>query len=614
MKRMKNIAVVMFAIASVTGCSDDFFNTKPDNLRSEETIFKNRAQTEKWWGGLFSLIGDPWDYPYAYNSYGIISDELDASNWGAGAVINSGAINPDNAGIGIDHIAHYEKIRQAAILLKNIDKNKEILGLNNGAELMKQYKGEAQFLRAYYYWVMMKHLGPVPIQPLEPGKAEDDYQIPRPTWEDQVAFILKEMDEAKEKLPIEYMNESSTEVDITQVGRINKLIVEAVQSQILLYNASPLFNGNPELADFKNLDGTNLIPQSYDATKWTKAAEAAKRAIDMAHNNGKSLYVYTPKRTDEPKDPYTIAFKSVRNLYWDGWRNEGIWLRPSSNTFNWSVHSAPRSTKGVAYNGIAVVQRLVDDFQMADGKSINESPSYNENTYTSTETSYYVAGTNNMYVGREARFYAWISFNGAVNPGQSQSGQNHIQFFYSGTSGKSTAPRDWPKTGYTARKNIHESFSVTPRYEPGRPAMLIRLAELYLNYAEALNESQPGHSDILIYLNKVRQRAGLPSITSGKSQNEMRDIIRHERRIELCFEGHRFFDVRRWKIAGLPNSNQGGDFYGMNMNAGKKLSDPEFHKRTKVFSRAEWNRKRYFYPFRQNEIDRNKQLVQMPGY
>lgn len=145
--------------------------------------------------------------------------------------------------------------------------------------------------------------------------------------------------------------------------------------------------------------------------------------------------------------------------------------------------------------------------------------------------------------------------------------------------------------------------------------MLIRLAELYLNYAEALNESNPSHSDVLLYLNKVRTRAGLPELSPGLSQEEMREQIRHERRIEFCFEaGHRFFDVRRWKIADKLGSDQGGAFYGMNMNEGTELSSDAYHTRVLAFTRAQWQRRFYFFPYGQNEIDRNKELVQFPGY
>ena len=145
--------------------------------------------------------------------------------------------------------------------------------------------------------------------------------------------------------------------------------------------------------------------------------------------------------------------------------------------------------------------------------------------------------------------------------------------------------------------------------------MLIRLAELYLNYAEALNESPSGdRNEMLTYLNRVRSRAGLSNL-ADLGQVEMRKQIRLERRIELCFEaGNRYFDVRRWKVADQPGYNQGGDFFGMNMSAGTSLSDPAFHVRTKAFTRTPWQRRMYFLPYGQDEMDRNKALVQFPGY
>ncbi|HMR19735.1 MAG TPA: RagB/SusD family nutrient uptake outer membrane protein, partial [Sphingobacterium sp.] len=169
-------------------------------------------------------------------------------------------------------------------------------------------------------------------------------------------------------------------------------------------------------------------------------------------------------------------------------------------------------------------------------------------------------------------------------------------------------------TGYTTRKNIHPTFSRTPAADgPGRPAMYIRLAELYLSYAEALNESNPTHGDVLTYLNAVRTRAGLPAL-SGLSQDQMREQIRRERQIELAFEGHRYFDVRRWKVADRPGYYQGGEYHGMDITKGSTLSDPAFHTRVVAVRRARWNSRFYFLPFLQSEMDRNKELVQLPGY
>ncbi|UKJ08484.1 RagB/SusD family nutrient uptake outer membrane protein [Solitalea lacus] len=597
------------ALTTITGCRKDFFDTVPDDIVKTEEVFTNRAQTERWLAGIYSSVPDIWDIRYTY-LYPLMSDESDASQW-ISPLINSGAIDPNNSPVKFEE--YYEKIRLATILLENIDKNQEIASAANGDKIINQYKAEARFLRAYYYWLMMKELGPIAIAPLHSVKPDENLQIPRSSWDECVSFVLSEIALAKQDLPLLNYRYGESTVDPLQTGRINKLIALAIESQIKLYHASPLFNGNTELADFKNLDGKQLFNQTYDASRWSQAAEAAKAAIDAAEGAGKSLYKVTNS------DPFRAAFLSCRDLYWDGVKTEGIWLRPQTNMWLYEAHVAPRSTEGTGWNGLSVVQSLVDDFRMKDGSSITGNPSYNENTYAAAGNQYYVSGTNTMYTNREPRFYAYVTFNGAVNPciAKASTGSinnSRVEFFNTGNSGKAGHPRDFPKTGYVIRKNLNPSFSINSS-ALYRPTMIIRLAELYLNYAEALNEANPGHADILIYLNKVRTRAGLPALTGTISQDQMREELRLERRIELCFEaGHRYFDVRRWKIADKPGSNQGGQFFGMNIEKGTFLSDPAFHTRTVAFTRAAWQRKFYFMPMAQWEMDRNKQLVQFPGY
>jgi len=616
--------VVCLVMLAPAGCKKGYFDNIPDNIITVDNIFENRGQTERWLAGLYSSIPDIWAAPYTYQYMGI-SDEIEFANWGVGTApsINNGAITAD--GSPSNFSAYYEKIRLASIFLEKIDNNKEILALPNGPELIKQYKGEARFMRAYYYWLMMKELGPVVLMPLKSASINDDFQIPRSSWDECVNFVLAEMAIAKADVPLQnYAVGSSTELDPAQTGRINKLIVSSVESQILLYHASPLFNGNTELGDFKNLDGKQLFNQTYDGTRWKKAADASKAAIDMAILNGKGLF----KVADD--DPFRAAYLSCRNMFWDGWKTEGIWLRSASDeNGSWERHCSPRSISGGAWNGMGVLQNLVDDFRMKDGSAISNNSSYNENTYPNTEgvigtgsktTTLYVAGTNQMYRNREARFYVDVTFNGSVNPGVAKANtptenNSRVEFFKTGSSGKDGNARDWPKTGYTARKNIIPNINFNPSVTNDRPAMLIRLAELYLNYAEALNEADPGNPDILKYLNEIRVRGGLPALTGTLSQEDMRKEIRLERRIELCYEsGIRYFDVRRWKIADKPGSNQGGAMYGMNIDAGTSLSDPAFHVRTVATVRKAWQRKYYFFPYGQNEMDRNKQLVQFPGY
>ncbi|MFZ4262676.1 RagB/SusD family nutrient uptake outer membrane protein [Sphingobacterium sp. HJSM2_6] len=604
----KSIQVALLLTASsltFTGCNDKFFDAQPDNLLNIETIFSNRAQTENYWGGLYSPIEDVWDQPYGFY-WSAITDEMDISNWQEFAQ-NSGALSADN--VTTSYVTYYNKIRQCQIFIDNVDKCDELLLAENGATLVKQYKAEARFLRAYYYWAVMKMHGPIVIMPMNVDEAAaSNYQIPRSSWDECVTFVLGLIDEALVDLPAEHYQLSTNTPDGTQLGRINKMVAEAVKSEITLFNASPLYNGNTDMSNWRNLDGKQLINPTYDASKWGVAATQAKAAIDLAEANGKGLFV------KQGADAYETAFNSVRDVFWDGYQKEGVWIRPNTQREQWERHAAPRAVVGTPYNGLAAVQELVDDFRMDNGLTISQSSSYNENTYASTGNKYYVNGTNTMYTNREPRFYAYITFNGSIIPGIAKANMTRVEFYSSGNSGKNGAPRDWPKTGYTARKNLHPGYGFNPPSVTNRAAMLIRMSELYLNYAEALNESQPNHADVLLYLNKVRTRAGLPALESGLSQARVREEIRMERRIELCFEGKRYFDVRRWKVADQDGYRQGGAITGMDMTKGTSLSDPGFHKRVVAVNRAVWNDKNYFMPWHQMELDRNKQLVQIPGY
>lgn len=610
MKKITKRGIGLFvAIAMLiqVSCNDSFFDTQPDNQLNIESIFSNREQTEQYWGGLFVAIPDVWDQS-TNEIWTYMTDEGDMSNLSRTTTdaMNAGSLNSSNT----TNLArqYWEKIRQCVIFMENIENNQEIMNAQNGPQVVARFRAEARFLRAFYYWRTFQIHGPTPILPEGVGLPTDNYQVPRTPVDEFINWLIAELDLARQDLPDETYQPGTTTVDPTQSGRISGMIVEALKSRILLYHASPLFNGNGDYANFRNLDGTLLFNQTYDASRWEKAATAAKTAIDLAESHGKSLYKV------QDNDPFRAGFLSSRNLFWDGWRTEGIWVRPNSDIQMWELRAAPRAIAGTSFNYSAVSQQFVDGFRMASGLSIQQDANYNESGFTTEGNAYYVAGTSRMYEGREPRFYAYVTFNGSVIPGAPKPGMTRVEFYNTGNSGAAGAPRDWPRTGYTIRKNIHPTHSRVPSVIVARPAMLIRLAELYLNYAEALNEADPGHPDILQYLNAVRDRGGLPSLSSGLSQAQMREEIRRERQIELCFEGHRFFDVRRWKVPNTPGYQQGGNIMGMDMTRGTTLSDPGFHTRVVAVRRAPWNNRYYFLPFQAAEMDRNTELVQLPGY
>lgn len=608
MKHKIIVINLMLIVAAFTSCKKGFFDTVPKDLVSTDVVFADKTETENWLASVYSTLADPWSTTTGSARYWAgFTEELELSSPSVQASGLLSGVNAINLWTG-----HYQAIRMANVFMKNVDNSEtNLLKEVNGKELIQQYKGEARFLRAYYYWNLMKLYGPVILMGDDPGKYNDDYQIPRNSWKECVDYVLAEMDSAYNMVPDRYLVAGGTE-DATQAGRINKLVIDAVKSQVLLFDASPLYNGNPDFANYKNGDGKQLMNTTYDAGKWAKAAAAAKLAIDHAKANGKSIFKVTNA------DPFVAAFNSYRDLFLTGWSTEGIWTRAVTAYQTWENDAAPRAVNGTAFNAaLSVPQEMVDKFRMINGKAIDEAGSnYNAAGFTAiAKSGYYVAGTSNMYVNREPRFYNTITFNGAAIPFVAKSGQTYVQFWPSGNSGNANGSEiKFPRTGYLVRKHTNPSRNLSNNAgNVVRPAMYIRLAELYLNYAEALNEADPGNADILVYLNAIRTRGGIPALASGLSQADMRKQIQMEKCIEMAYEGCRFFDLRRWKIAGMPEGRQGGDFTGMDVFNGNSLTDPAFYVKTRTSTRT-WDDKYYIFPVPQSELNKNFAMVQAPGY
>jgi hypothetical protein len=606
------VLVLLLGAATMApmGCTKGYFDAVPKDMVDVTAIFKNKTETENWLAGIYGKMLDPWGTAASSARYfAAWSEELDLNTPSAQA---TNALSGVTAGVNI-WTANYQGIRLANIFMANVeDPESNILDEPNGAILVQQYKGEARFLRAYFYWTMMKLYGPVVLVGDKIGEFNDNYQQARNTWTECINYVLSEMDAAKELVPERHTVAATGADDLSQTGRITKLIIDAVKSQITLYDASPLFNGNAAMANFKNKDGQALMNTNYDATKWDKAAAASKEAIDHAIAYGKKLFKATHA------DAFTAAFNTHRDLYLTGWSDEGIWLRTVTGYQAWEVDAAPRAANGTTTNSnLTPPQEMVDHFRMLNGKSINEAGSgYTETGFSAAaKTGFYVAGTSNMYVGREPRFYNAITFNGATVPFVARTGQTHVQFWPAGNSGNGGGSEvRYPRTGYLVRKNTNPARNLSNNAgNVVRPAMYIRLGELYLNYAEALNESNPGHADILIYLNAIRTRGGIPVLATGLSQDEMRKQIRLERCIELAYEGHRFYDVRRWKNANDAEGRQGGEFTGMSVLTGTGLTDPAYYVRIRTSTRV-WDDRFYFFPLPQSELNRNQKMVQPPGY
>ena len=335
------------------------------------------------------------------------------------------------------------------------------------------------------------------------------------------------------------------------------------------------------------------------------AADAAKAIIDLNKFDLYKVY-YSGSTTLDP-------FRSVRNVFLDPWNCEVIWALTTHDQVNVHRHGSPRYYNG--YESAAITQSLVDEFQMWDGRDITNSSDtypYKATGFSSSEfkdakTGWVFApsGTYNQWVNREPRFYMNVAFNGSYALYNDQADHYKWQLNFSGNDGKAGS-WDFPRSGYVRTKGVSSAYNAKTEATVQIPWVMFRYAEVLLNYAEALNEYDPGNTDIVKYLNLVRARAGLPGVASGLSQAEMRDRIRHERRVELCGERLRYYDTRRWLIA---EQTEGGPFYGMNVDGDGNA----FYNRV-VFENRIFRKEFYLFPIPQSEINKDKNIVQNPGW
>jgi len=615
-KYIKVIALI--CVFTVTSCSD-YLDRMPDDQLTLDMVFKDKNRTEEWLAGVYANIPDPyWGYLRTIGFDALSDDVAPSTGWeqfGWNVLAKQiGNWNTDSEWDANYWVELPRRIRSAYIFLQNVKPNAAQRLSEQEVELMK---AEARFLIAYYYSLLIDVYGPVPLVRGEVNvdAPEDELMMGQTPFDEIVDWIDGELQEVAALLPPSYS-------DNQKYGRATSIMCLAVRARLLLFAASPLVNGNPDYADFTDKNGVPLFNSTYDVNKWKKAAEASKQLIDLAEQNGHRLYY--EYNDDGSIDP----FQSYQNMLFrrpsDG-NTEILFARPNCETWEYDKHAQPRGTGG--NGGLGVTQSLVDAFFMKNGLPIDDPNSeYTEKGFSSVADvrntkwkevqgggQVSLPGTYNMYVNREPRFYISILYNGAW-----YRRENRETSFYSG-SWDGGPTHDAPQNGYLLRKKVHPDHDTRNGINPYRPGILYRLGEAYLNYAEALNEIEPNNGDILKYVNLIRERAGIPQYGTGAnalpvpaSQDEMREAIRRERRVELNSEGIRYRDIRRWKI-GEETLNR--DFYGMNFS-GTADSDDEsnpaaFFKRS-VYQRRVFSKKNYWFPIPQGEIDKNPNLVQNP--
>lgn len=611
MTRYKYLLLFFIGISLVTlaSCSK-YLDKKPDNLLTDEQIWQTRANAEAYLANIYSYRAGGGDYANIGASDDIsVSIPSTSVRYMVGGNWSASDWNYYNWG------GFYTAIRQSFIFEQNIDK---VPSIQLSDALKAQYKAENLFLRGYFYWLLLRQYGPF-VKLTNVMNQNDDYdKLNRAPFDTCVAYINELLDASAKGLPYIWASAGNN-------GRATAGACYAVKSKLAQWAASPLWNGNPRFAGFKNQDGTPLAPAAYDVNKWRIAAKAAKGIIDSGYYK---LYTNLDNG-DQEFNP----FKSVRDVFLTPWNNEIILA-----TMNWSrwSYTMCASPGPGGYNLYNATQNVVDAFYMNNGKTINDPTSqYVETGFASQPGAKpweQKKGDWNMYANREPRFYAYIAYNGRpvtcavsvddknyFSSDNNKDGTGRIELYYSGKSGMSAMGSNII-TGYLPTKFLSPDDNVRSMSSGAyrSPYILIRYSEILLDYAEALNEYDPGNADIVTYLNQVRTRAGLPGIETVYpdaigNQTLMRKYILNERQVELCFEGDRYYtQIRRLTLGKAENQT----IYGMNINANddkQGFSFTGFYTRT-LFQKRFWDDRMYMFPIQQKDLERARGLVQNPGW
>ncbi|UII19991.1 RagB/SusD family nutrient uptake outer membrane protein [Fulvivirga ligni] len=602
---MKKITYILILLVFVSfSCNDEFLDQVPDDRLTYEETFSKRNLVDQYLANVYSFIPNEYAQRYTTTEHSGPwtggSDEAEyVWSFSASNSVNIGDYNASTQFISTLWSNFYRAIRSATNFMNSVDQCEDCSDL-----IIAQYKAEARVLRAFFYYNLIRTWGPVNLMGDEPVAPDADLtalDIERSTMDACVAYIVSELDKGAAEL-------AETSFTGSNAGRMSRPFALAIKEKVLLFAASPLFNGNTDYADMVNSQGEQLISQSVDVSKWKAAADAAKAFMDEYVPSVYSLY----RENDEAGnlDPYL----STRNAVLEDWNPEIIYARPRGAIYYYydvtPYHSGSGDANVRGAGGLGATQEIVDAYFTANGRSIDDPMSgYKTSGFSDFQAPYdfQTRETFNQWVNREPRFYVGITYNNSLWIYRG-AGNIITETWYEGNSGKQVGGNDYSPTGYIVRKGMHDDIRSNQNYT----IPMMRLAEIYLDYAEALNEYDPGNPDILIYLNRIRDRAGIPEYGSEDleapgTQAEMREAIHKERRVELAFESIRFFDARRWLIA---TEAFDGDMHGMDINA---TPESEFYN-VVAFENRTFNLRHNLWPIPQDEIDSNPLLIQNSGW
>ncbi len=650
----------VISLASLYSC-DDFLSVDQyvNDMLTIDTVFLKKNYTEEWLWDTYSFLNNQGAEiaNKGTTAFCFASDEAIFGDWETLCKQYQNCEYSATNQLSENRWGHlYIGIRRASIFIYRVSNCPE---LSNSEK--EDLRAQARFLRAYFYWMLIKQYGPVPIMP-EDGQdislSYNDLAVARNTYDDCVNYICQELDQAARVLPLTR--------NAARWGLATRGAALATKAKVLLYAASPLYNGNMELQNLTDNAGKPLINAEYSEEKWAKAAAAAKEVIDLG------AYELLTVKADDTTIPVPSSLPSANIPYPNG--NAGIdpfksyqqcfngevtatknpefiFTRQSYTSFDLNdivQHAAPRQM--ICWNTICASLKQEKAYLMCDGNPIAKSnPEYSYTTtgFTMSASDYpYIGNDVSLrYANREPRLYASIAYNGSVweNGSTTETQKIGLQYFYykDDPSGKRLSePNFFLRTGIGVKKYYHpdDSWNIGGqrkyKVEP-----TIRYADVLLWYAEALNELKSGKTyEIPSYseqgnivvkreigsiasgsgmrygFSRVRFRAGLPDLTDAVYNNydQFKKEIKRERQVEFFLESSRYFDLRRWKDASI-EENQPIMGLNVDMNNTNEQKQRFFEERVADMPKI-FLPQMYLWPIPKDELVKNKKLIQNPGW
>ena len=655
---MKNIKIIIVGVVLsvlLPSCAK-YLEVVPDNTLTLEDMFQNRENAINALARAYSFLPRESD---THNTTWTLGDEyigrLDLNNTTTNlrAIrIMRGLQEPNSPILGMwsgtsgaKHL--YRGINNCEVFLNYIDLARDMTEVE-----IRDWSAQVKFLKAYYCWLLVQKYGPIVLpqgEMIDPDASSDNLFRPRSKVEECFDYIIELMDEAIPNL--EEIKGS------TEWGQIDQIAAKAIKARVLFFRASPFYNGNREYyGDFYDHNGEPFFSMTVDNEKWKKAADALTEAIQIAEYNGKSLYKYTREPYPYDYESFEVNEEKMRTLYslrmvvCDPWNTELCWANSNVNYYQEGELSSSTNmrlppgyneagdmnTAQYSWQWLGASYQVLERFYTKNGLPMDEdltfdmekihelyiTPGLDDPEYQPLQ-GYMQPGseTINMYMNREPRLYANMAITGGFWRAHSVRINTMMYMNTDGGYSSSVHQTDFFPCAIGIKKMSHvESRSGAWQRTIKFPFPIIRLADLYLMKAEALNEYSGPSAEVYELINKVRERAGIPAVqvawsdaslakTLNKhtSKEGLREIIVQERGNEFAFEGLRYWDMHRLKRC---VNEYNTPIYGWKHDGA--TAQTFFVMEAKQLRR--FTLRDYLWPISLDELNTNGNLIQNPGW